>query len=253
MPKVSYPFQYELLGSGNYGEVYKVHYKDKLYAGKVFHHQLLPNVPMNKLVEQFTMKCASASKFSHPNVEQFVEITHVNDKGIPMIITELVNENLTVYINRTSNALYYGLQLNACSDMAQGIQYLHSQKQVHSNLHGANVLMTDDHHAKIGNYLCPLLVKDVVLDGSSVYVPPETIQDKRTSVQSNVFTLAVLFLQVVTKHSPQQSNDLSLSELKRRSSDLQDISKNHPLLAYIKQCLSNLEVERPLMKEIVII
>ena len=241
------------MGSGNYGEVHEVQYKDKWYAGKVFHNKLLPGYPsvsMNKLVGQFTLRCSSASKFYHPSVEQFVEITQLKDDGAPMIITELLNENLTAYVSRMSDTFHYDVQLSACNDMAQGLQYLHSQQLVHGNLHDANVLMTNDHHAKIADYLCPLLLTSVAPDSSSGYLPPETIKDKRTTVQSNVFTLAVLFLQVVTKHSPKPNNDLSLSELERRHSDLQNVPKCHPLLGLIQQCLNNDEVTRPLMRKV---
>ena len=203
----------------------------------------------NKLVGQFKLKCYSASKFSHPNVEQFVEITESKD-NVLMIITELLNENLTAYISRTYETFHYDLQLTVCSEMAQGLQYLHSQQLVHSNLHGANVLITHDHHAKIADYLCPLLLPAVTSDNSLVYFPPETVKDKRVTVQSNVFTLGVLFLQVVTKYSPQPSKDLSLSELERRHSDLLKVPKCHPLLYNIQQCLNNNEITRPLMREV---
>ena len=187
------------------------------------------------------MKCTLASKFSHPNVEQLVEIARADDEGVPMIITELLNENLTAYISRTSGTFHYNLQLSVCNDMAQGLQYLHSQQFVHLNLHGANVLMTSDHHAKIADYLCPLLRTSMVMDSTStaVYQPPEFTQ--RITVQSNVFTLAVLFLQVITRHFPQ---------LEQRNIDLQHVPSCHPLLAFIQRCLSNDEAARPLMREV---
>lgn len=229
------------MGSGNYGEVYKVHYKDKLYAGKVFHSKFLPGHPNVELPKEFTLKCTLASKFSHPNVEQFVEIARADDKGVPMIITELLNENLTTYISRTSDTFHYNLQLNVCNDMAQGLQYLHSQQFVHLNLHAANVLMTPDDHAKIADYLCPFLRPGVALDSTSnaVYQPPESSQ--HINVQSNVFTLAVLFLQVITKRFPQ---------LEQRNIDLQGVPSCHPLLAFIQQCLSSDVAARPLMREV---
>lgn len=205
---------------------------------------------MKKLVGKFTLNSSLVRKFSHPNVEQFVEITQSKD-GIPMIITELLYENLTTYISRTHETFHYNLQLSVCIEMAQGLQYLHSQQLVHSNFHGANVLMTHDHHPKIADYLCPLLLPAVAPDNSSIYLSPETIKDnKRITVQSNVFTLGVLFLQVVIKRSPQPSDDLSLSELERRHSDLLNVPKCHPLLDHIRQCLNDDEVARPLMKEV---
>ena len=240
------------MGYGNYGEVYKVQHKGKSYAGKVFYSKLLPGYPdifTQKLVREFTLNSSLASKFSHPNVEQFVEITQSID-GVPIIITELLNENLTAYINRTYDTFHYDLQLSVCSEMAQGLQYLHSQQLVHSNLHGANVLITHDHHAKIADYLCTRLLPAVAPDNLSVYLSPETIKDKKVSVESNVFTLAVLFLEVVTKHPPQLSDDLNLSEMERRHTDLQKVPKCHPLLRHIQKCFNDDEFKRPLMKEV---
>ena len=133
------------------------------------------------------------------------------------------------------------MQLSVCNDMAQGLRYLHSQQFVHLNLHGANVLMTSDHHAKIADYLCPLLHTSIVMDSTSsaIYQPPEFTQ--HITVQSNVFTLAVLFLQVITKHFPQ---------LEQGNIDLQHVPSCHPLLAFIQRCLSNDEAARPLMREV---
>ena len=209
-----------------------------MYVGKLLHSKLLPSNPN---VKKFTLKCTLVSKFSHPNVEQFMEIAHADDKGVPMIITELLIENLTAYITRTSDTFYYNLQLSVCNDMAQGLQYLHSQQFVHLNLHGANVLMTYDHHAKIADYLCPLLHTGEALDSTStaVYQPPESSQC--INIQSNVFTLAVLFVQVITKHFPQ---------LKQHHIDLQGIPSWHPLRVFIQWCLNSDVAVRPLMREI---
>ena len=208
----------------------------------MFHSKLLPGHPNVELPKKFTLKCTLASKFSHPNVEQFVEIAPADDKGVlPMIITELLIENLTAYIIRTSDTFHYNLQLSVCNDMTQGLLYLHSQQFVHLNLHGANVLMTPDHHAKIADYLCPLLHTGIALDSTStaVYQPLESSQ--HISVQSNVFTLAVLFLQVITKRFPQ---------LEQHNIDLQGVPSCHPLLVFIQRCLSSDVAARPLMREV---
>jgi len=205
---------------------------------------------MSKLVDQFTSKCFSLSKFSHTNVEQYVEIVHLKYEGVPVIITELLMENLTVYVSHNCKSLHYDLELSMCSDMAQGLKYLHSQRLIHNNLHGNNVLMTHNHRAKIADYLCPLLLTDVPPSSLSEYLAPETIRNNHITVKSNVFTLAVLFLEIITRHSPQPSKDASLSELEQRSNDLQSVPKSHPLLSLIQNCLSDSEIIRPSTKEV---
>ena len=205
---------------------------------------------MNKVVKQFELKFVLASKFFHANVEQFVEITCLEAGGEPIILTELLTESLTVYITHAGENLCFNLQLSLCKDMAQGLEYLHSQELIHGNLHGNNVLITQDNHAKIADYLCPLIFSDVPIDNTLEYLPPETIQNRHAiTVKSNVFTLAVLFLQVITKHSPQPSKDTSLVELERHN-DLKSIPKGHSLLSLIQKCLSNHDIVRPLMTEV---
>ena len=215
----------------------------------LFYHLLpgYPKVDLNKLVEQFRGKCSLASELLHPNVEHFIKISHF---GIPLIITELLTESLTVYLSCTDDILDYDLQLSLCSDMAQGLEYLHSHQLIHGNLHGNNVLMTHDHHAKIADYLCPLLLTEVTTDNSVDYWAPETVNHKSVTFQSNVFTLAVLFLEVFAKHPPQPSRDVSISELERRSSDLSRISENLLLLPLIQKCLSYHGPERPQLADI---
>ena len=238
------------LGSGSFGEVHKVYYKDELCAGKILHAQLLPQYPdMSKLTNQFASKCNGiASSLSHPNVEQFITVVSVSTDGAPMIITELLTEPLTTYLS--NNSIFTDHQLTLCLDMVQGIDYLHSQSLVHRNLHGGNVMMTKDGHAKITDYLCPLLLPDVV-GNSSGYVPPEVLQNKPHSNQSNVFTLGVLFLQVITRVPPQDSSDVKgHSEVRQNRTDLNIVPSTHPLVSCIKQCLSDDVLARPQTKDL---
>ena len=161
--------------------------------------------------------------------------------GAPMILTELMEKSLMKFVEHTKESLYVNEEINLCNDMAQGIAYLHSQSLVHGNLHGNNVLVTRNGHAKIADYLCPLLFSDVTVDSSSGYVAPEIFQNKTAlSKESNIYTLGMLFLQVITKHPPlPRTSDLEMDH---------DFTKvrNHPLLPLIKQCL---EMKRPMMTD----
>ena len=211
----------------------------------------MSNEDLEKLGKQFASKCYTITGcLSHPNVEQFVAVVHAPDDGVPIIITELLTESLTTYLTRTNNSIFTDHQLELCLDMAQGVDYLHSQSLVHRNLHGGNVLMTRNGHAKISDYLCPLLLSDVV-GNSSGYVSPEVLQNKPHSNQSNVFSLGVLFLQVVTRSPPKPNTDGNIqSAVKQCQSDFDSVPSIHPLISCIKKCLSNDLVTRPQTKEL---
>ena len=223
-------------------------YKNSSYAGKEIHSEVLLNyskkfADTSTLVTyQLAMECKVLTKdLSHPNLE-FFKIVLSSANGVPMILTELMASSLTEFLENTKNTLFVNQQMNLCIDMARGIAYLHSQSLVHGNLHGNNVLISSNGHAKIADYVCPLIFSDVTVNNSSGYVAPEIFQDKTApSQESNIYTLGVLFLQVITKHPPlPRTSDLEMDH---------DFTKvcNHPLLPLIKQCL---EMKRPMITDV---
>ena len=230
-----------------------MHYRNNSCAGKVIHKEVLSgyrkttHMSMSELQTQLEIKCKSlAGNLYHPNVEQFVEVVLSSaDDGVPMILTELLTESLTVFVERCKETIHVNREIDLCHNMAQGLACLHSSSLVHGNLHGNNVLISTDGHAKIADYLCPLLFSNVDMYNSSGYLPPEVFQNKTTpSTQSNIFTLGVLFLQVITKRSPQpRKKGSSYSE---REHDFAEVSSHHPLVPLIQQCLQNNEINRPL-------
>ena len=236
--------------------MHKVLYKTISYAGKILHNRVLPGYPeitnksISEFQKQFVIRCHSwAGNFSHPNVEQFYEVVLSSTNGIPMILTELLDKPLTVFVEHSKKTLYVNQELSLCHDMAQGIEYLHSQSLVHGNLHGNNVLISINKRAKIADYLCPLLFSDIVMDNSSGYVAPEVIQRKATALtaQSNIFTLGVLFLQVITNHPPKS---IDVSSHSRIEHDIANVSSSHPLLPLTQKCLQNNEMDRPLISDV---
>ena len=232
-----------------------VDYKSNRCAGKIIHKKVLSGYPkmsslsMSELQNQLEIKCKSrAGDLSHPNVAQFIEtVLSSADDGVPMILTELLANSLTAYIDRNKEAIYVNQELDLCNDMSRGMEYLHSRSLIHGNLHGNNVLISKDGHAKIADYLCPLLFSYVDVDSSSGYLAPEMFQAKITpSLQSNVFTLGVLFLQVITKHPPQSKTKDSLET----QHNFAGVSSHHPLLPLIQQCLQTNEKNRPLIAQV---
>ena len=231
-----------------------VDYKSNRCAGKKICKKVLSRYPeienlsMSEFQNQLEVKCKSkAGDLSHPNVEQFIEVVISSaDDGVPMILTELLTNSLTVFVERHKEAIYLNQELELCNDMSQGMEYLHSHSLIHGNLHGNNVLITRDGHAKIADYLCPYLFSNIDVDCSSGYLAPEVFLTPST--HSNIFTLGVLFIQVITKHPPQpRARDGSHSETQY---DFVRVSSHHPLLPLIKQCLQTNDKNRPLIAQV---
>ena len=181
---------------------------------------------------QLATECNSLAKnLNHPNLETFFEVVLSSADGIPMILTEVMVKSLTKFVGDPRSTLYVDQEIDLCNEMALGMNHLHSHSVVHRNLHGNNVLISSDQHAIIADYLCPLIFSDITVDHSSGYTAPEIFQSKTAPTkESNIYTLGVMFLQVITKHPPKPRT----SEL-----DIHDFTEvcNHPLLPLIQRCL----------------
>ena len=192
------------------------------------------------------------STIKHPNVEKFVLLPQQSTTSSPILISELLPYNLDSFLGQNKEAPPVDVQLDLCHDMAAGLHYLLTAGILHTNLHGRNVLVSDEPKAKIADYICPQVltaVGDVVTD--QYYLAPKLTKSKQLPTEfSAVFSLGVLCLQTVTGHPPCPSGELELSETERRIADLQEVDNTHPLLPIIQQCLSDNEGNRPSLSEI---
>ena len=230
--------------------MYKISCSDKLYAGKIIYKKLLPGYPhpseMNKLLGEIENVSAMLVTNQHPNIEQFHSVLQVTLDSPPILLTELLHENLNNYMIRVKGKLPIHAQLDLCHDMAKGLQFLHIAGLVHNNLHGANVLISQDGQAKIADYICPLvdtLNKQTTLQ-HNVYTPPELIKNITIyAKQSDIYSLGVLCLQVSTQSPPTPKDGGELSEIQRWKEQLDEITTN-PIYSLILQCLG-MTVARP--------
>ena len=241
-----------MLGSGRYGEVYKISYNNKLYTGKIIYKKLLPGHPhpsveeINKLMGEIENASAMLVTNQHSNIEQFHSVVQLTPDSPPMLLTELLPENLNSYTARMKGKLPIHAQLDLCHDMAKGLQFLHTAGLVHNNLHEANVLISQDGRAKIADYICPQVdsLNENTTPHNKVYMSPESVRNTSlVSKRSDVYSLGVLYLQVTTQSPPMPNDSAELSELQRWKEQLDQI-KTNPLMPLILQCLG-LTLARP--------
>ena len=240
----------KLLGSGRYGEVWRISYGDKTYAGKIIHKNLLPGHPdisvdqIKQFVADIENIYAIFGSHEHPNIEQYYTITQPTPDGSPILLSQLLPDNLNSFTAKMKGKLPIHVQLDLCLDMAKGVQYLHANGVIHNNLHAGNVLISQDGQAKIGDYICPQITElnEKTIPQDKVFMSPELIKNHAIcSRPSDIYSLGVLFLQAATQCPPSPSEDTELSEVQRHKHQLDEITTN-PLLPVILQCLNILPV-----------
>ena len=96
---------------------------------------------------------------------------------------ELMDENLTRFLERLTGPLPYHSQLNICHDVALALAYLHSNAIIHRDLSSNNVLLIGEgSRAKVTDFgmsklmdMNPRMTPLTQVPGTPAYMPPEAL------------------------------------------------------------------------------
>ena len=164
---------------------------------------------------------------------------------------ELLDESLTQMLGRLQQPLDICIQLDLCHDVVLAVAYLHKENIIHRDLCSNNVLLIAGRKAKVADFgmfglniadeadVSHILTSVNVQPASLNYMPPEAFKDppKSPTKKSDCYSEGVIMMQICTH----------LQEPKReeRMKHLDQIDSTHPLLPFIKKCLSDHEDDRP--------
>ena len=88
----------------------------------------------------------------HPNLVQYLGMHQDHATGFPVILMELLDGNLTEFLESSKQPISYHIKANICHDITLALSFLHSYGIVHRYLSSNNVLLNSDIRAKIGDY-----------------------------------------------------------------------------------------------------
>lgn len=89
-------------------------------------------------------------------------------------------------------------------DVAEGLAYSHAAKVLHRDVKPANVFLTEDGRAKLGDFGTGSFMTDPSGErvGTAFYMAPELFEGKPSSAMSDVYSLGVLAFEVLTGERP---------------------------------------------------
>ncbi|XP_027156031.1 receptor kinase-like protein Xa21 [Coffea eugenioides] len=225
-----------LIGSGNFGAVYKGRlgkYGNKLVAVKVL------DLQKNGASKSFKAECKALRNIRHRNLVSIVSYcSSIDSKGdeFKAPIYELMeNGNLDLWLHpsettdqaTSSRSLNLLQKLNIAIDVASALQYLHDHCEaeiVHCDLKPSNILLDNDLVAHVGDFgLARLLPKPVntsseqgtsstiAIKGTTGYAAPEYGMGLAVSTQGDVYSYDILLLEMLTGRRP--TDDIFVGDL----------------------------------------
>ena len=193
-----------VLGIGTYGSVYRGQCDDFPCAVKILHPTFFE--PTRKVsLKKFERECEYMCSIRHPNILQYYG-THQDPKsGLPMLLMELLDTNLTKFLEQSTGGVPFHIEVNLCHDISLALSYLHSLNIIHQSLSSNNVLMFGNNRAKVSDFGMSRILTGLQRppSGREVYMAPETLRVKPLYTDKmDIFSFGVLVIQVLTRKFP---------------------------------------------------
>ncbi|KAH0648299.1 pollen receptor-like kinase 4 [Solanum tuberosum] len=195
----------EVLGSGSFGSSYKA----DLPIGKpivVRRFRQMSN--MGK--EDFHEHMRSLGKLSHPNVLPLVAFYYRREEKL--LVTDFVdNGSLASHLHgkRSPNqpSLDWPSRLKIIKGVTRGLAYLYKELPTltlpHGHLKSSNVLLDHKFEPLVADYaLVPVINKDHAKQFMVAYKSPEYMQNERLTRKTDVWSLGILILELLTGRFP---------------------------------------------------
>lgn len=157
------------------------------------------------LRQRFIDEGKSAARLNHPNVLAVFDIGSAG--GCPFIATEFVPGG--TLRDRLQRPMAPVEALRIARDLANALDYAHSQGVVHSDIKPANILFRTDGAAVLADLgiLRTQSAGIVMQAGSPHYMSPEQIEGQHADGRADLYSLGVVLYEMLTGKLPYDADD----------------------------------------------
>lgn len=205
----------EELGKGAMGLVYKALDPtiNRLLAIKTirFSDEFEEDVAQ-EIKGRFFTEAEIAGQLSHPSIVTIYDIGEDGDL-IYMVMEYIEGEDLENFVNRR-HLLPLRKVLDVVAGVADALDYAHGAGVIHRDIKPANIMILKTGGIKVTDFgiakaISSSRTKTGVILGTPNYMSPEQIMGQKIDHRSDIFSLGVLFFQLLTGETPFHGDNLS--------------------------------------------
>ncbi|XP_062092388.1 probably inactive leucine-rich repeat receptor-like protein kinase IMK2 [Humulus lupulus] len=207
----------EIMGKSTYGTVYKATLED---GHEVAVKRLREKI--TKSHREFETEVNVLGKIRHPNLLA-MRAYYMGPKGEKLLVFDYMSKgNLATFLHarEPETTINWPTRMKIAQGMTRGLFYLHSNENIiHGNLTSSNILLDEQTNAKVADFGLSRLMTTaaasnvIATAGALGYRAPELSKLKKANTKTDVYSLGVIMLELLTGKSPgETTNGLDLPQ-----------------------------------------
>jgi serine/threonine protein kinase len=174
-----------------------------------------------KLLKRFSREAKTLAKLSHSNLVKVLDYGEYD--GSPYVVMEFIPGG--TLSSRLGKPMNYAESAAILAPVARALNYAHQQKVVHRDVKPANILINESGQALLSDFgILKLIETDETqgltgtgkIVGTPSYMSPEQIRGGQIDGRSDIYSLGVVFFEMIAGRKPYIANtpiSLSLKHL----------------------------------------
>lgn len=230
--------RYEIIksiGEGGMANVYLAYdtILDRRVAIKVLRGDLSND---EKFVRRFQREALSASSLSHPNIVEMYDVGE--DNGIYYIVMEYIEGKTLKQLIKKRGALTLSEAIDIMLQITDGISQAHDSYIIHRDLKPQNIMIKEDGTIKITDFGIAMALNSTQLTqtnsvmGSVHYLPPEQASGKGSTIRSDIYSMGILFYEILTGTLPFKGDNAVEIALKQMRDEIPSVRKKNPAIPH---------------------
>lgn len=214
------------IGAGGMGEVYLAH--DEKLNRKVALKLVRFGIGGEETARRFQREAQILASLNHPNIAQLYGVELTRD-GFPFLVIEYV-EGVRIDQSCDDNRLSISERLKLFRQVCAAVTYAHRHTVIHRDIKPANILVTKDGEPKLLDFgIAKLIGPETNISGEQTmtfsaamtpeYASPEQIRGQVVTTASDVYSLGVVFYQLLTGQKPYRLKTQTSEEISRAVSE----------------------------------
>lgn len=240
----------KLIAKGGMSNIYEAYNTNDNSRLKVALKVLSPYVYSNKSIELFKREQMILGKLNHPNIISIHQSGNTED-GIHYLVMELVKNAQTIDFYCETNRLSV-LQIVELVIQISGIYaYAHKNLILHRDIKASNVLITEEQQIKIIDFGIGQIQSNKNQTLTHVFTPetasPEQLLGQYVGIQTDVFSLGALLLQLISKKKPLPKINLSNYDPRNDEKHVKELMKSLAIDTDLKNiifCAMHIDVDQ---------